>query len=156
MRCLLVHRAEKGEAMKSKTLLVAYQDDSWVRSLLTVTPNTGYRIETTKMVSDVLRKIRNRDLSVVLLDDEMEGIKAWDLIPLFKKLDPKVQVILISSEESIGSIKRLRGAGIFYQAMKPIDIEEVQSAIECAFGKVEREQPEGWFFHFLVPGGVPA
>ncbi len=51
----------------------------------------------------------------------MEEIKACDLVPLFKRLNSRVQIIVISSEESIGLAKRLRGAGIFYQAMKPID-----------------------------------
>ncbi len=142
--------------MKEKTILIAYQDDSWIRSLLTLPHNPAYRVEATKLVSDILRKVRGKDLYVILLDDELEGIKAYDLVPLFKKLNSMVQIILISSEESIGPIKRLRGAGIFYQAMKPIDVEEVRTAIGCAFDKIEREQPEGWVFQFLIPGRVPA
>ena len=118
--------------------------------------NMGYRVETTKVVSEIIRKVRGKDIYVVLLDDEMEGVKAFDLVPLFKKLNPRVQIIVISSEESIGLAKRLRGAGIFYQAMKPIDIEEIRSAVACAFEKIEREQPEGWFIPFLIPGRVPA
>jgi DNA-binding NtrC family response regulator len=142
--------------MKSKTILLAYQDDSWIRSLLTLLPGTGYRIEATKLVSDVLQKIRGKDPYVVLLDDEMEGIKAYDLVPLFKKVRPRVQIIVISSDESIRFAKCLRDAGIFYQAMKPIDSEEIRSAVACAFEKIDREQPEKWFFPFLTPGPVPA
>jgi hypothetical protein len=63
---------------------------------------------------------------------------------------------VISSEESIGLAKRLREAGIFYQAMKPIDPEEIRSAVACAFDKIEREQPDGWFVPLLLPGGVLA
>lgn len=65
---------------------------------------------------------------MVLLDDEIEGIKAYDLVPLFKKVRPRVQIIVISSDEPIRFAKRLRDAGIFYQAMKPIDSEEIRSA----------------------------
>ncbi len=142
--------------MKSKTILIAYQDDSWIRSLLTLPHNTGYRVEATKLVSDILRKVREKDAYVVLLDDEMEGLNAYDLVPLFKKLNPRLQIILISSEESLGLIKRLRETGIFYHAMKPIDVEEVRTAVDCAFDKIEREEPEGRFFQFLIPGRVPA
>jgi DNA-binding NtrC family response regulator len=137
-------------------ILIAYQDDSWVKELSCLLSDAGYRIETTKVVSETIRKVRGRDTYVVLLDDKMEEIKAFDLVPLFKKINPRVQIIVISSEESIGGVKRLRGAGIFYQAMKPVDLEEIRSAVACAFEKIEREQPREAFIPFLIPGRVPA
>jgi DNA-binding NtrC family response regulator len=142
--------------MKSKTILIAYQDDLWARSLSTYFHSTGYRVETAKLVSEMIRRIRNGKTHVVLLDDEIEGVRACDLVPLFKKINSKVQVIVISSEVSIGLAKRLRGAGIFYQAMKPVDLEEIKSAVECAFEKIERENLREGFFPFLIPGEVPA
>jgi DNA-binding NtrC family response regulator len=108
------------------------------------------------MVSEMIRKVRKGNNQVVLLDDEIEGVKACDLVPLFKKMDDNIQVIVISSEASLGLVKRLRGAGIFYQAMKPVDLEEIKSAVECAFEKIERENLKEGFFSFLVPGRVPA
>jgi DNA-binding NtrC family response regulator len=117
----------------------------------------GYRVETAKLVSEMIRKVRKGNIHVVLLDDEMEGVKACDLVPLLKlKKDDKIQVIVISSEASLGLVKRLRGAGIFYQAMKPVDMEEIKSAVECAFEKIERENLREGFFPFLIPGRVPA
>ncbi len=142
--------------MKSKTILIAYQDDLWARSLSTYFHSMAYRVETAKLVSEMIRRIRNGKTHVVLLDDEIEGVKACDLVPLFKKIDSKVQVIVISSEVSIGLVKRLRGAGIFYQAMKPVDLEEIKSAVECAFEKIERENLREGFFPFFISGEVPA
>jgi DNA-binding NtrC family response regulator len=142
--------------MKSKTILIAYQDDLWAKSLTTFFHDLGYKVETAKMVSDMIRKVRKRNIHVVLLDDEIEGVKACDLVPLFKKINDKIQVIVISSEVSLGLVKRLRGAGIFYQAMKPVDLEEVRSAVECAFEKIERESVKEGFFPFLIPRRVPA
>jgi DNA-binding NtrC family response regulator len=142
--------------MKSKTILIVYQDDLWARSLSTFLHGIGYRVEMTKMVSEMIRKLRNGKTNVVLLDDEIEGIKACDLVPLFKKINDKIQVIVVSSEASLGFVKRLRGAGIFYQAMKPVDLEEIKSVVECAFEKIERENLKGGFFPFLIPRRVPA
>ena len=139
-----------------KTILIAYQDDLWARSLSTFFHGIGYRVETAKMVSDMIRKVRNGNFQVVLLDDEIEGVKACDLVPLFRKINDKLQIIVISSEASLGSAKRLRGAGIFYQAMKPVDLEEIKSAVECAFDKIERETSKEGFFPFLIPRRVPA
>jgi DNA-binding NtrC family response regulator len=142
--------------MKSKTILITYQDDLGARSLSTFFHGLEYRIETAKVVSDMIRRVRNGKIHVVLLDDEVEGVKASDLVPLLKKINSKVQIIVISSEESLGQVKRLRGAGIFYQAMKPVDMEEIKSAVECAFEKIERENLKEGFIPFLVPGRVPA
>jgi len=143
--------------MKSKTILIAYQDDLWGKSLSTFLHSIGYKVEMAKMVSEMIRKVRKGNIHVVLLDDEIEGVKAYDLVPLFKKIDDKIQIIVISSEVSLGLVKRLRGAGIFYQAMKPVDLEEIKSAVECAFEKIDREnlKKEG-FFPFLIPRRVPA
>ncbi len=142
--------------MKSNTILIAYQDDLWATSLSTFFHGIGYKVETAKMVSEMIRKVRKRNIQVVLLDDEIEGVKACDLVPLFKKLEDKIQVIVISSEVPLGLVKRLRGAGIFYQAMKPVDLEEIKSAVECAFEKIERESLKEGFSPFLFPRRVPA
>ena len=142
--------------MKANTIFIAYQDDLWARSLSTFFHGIGYRVETAKSLSDVIRRVRSGNIYVVLLDDEIEGVKACDVVAIFKKINPRVQVIVISSEESIGLVKRLRGAGIFYQAMKPVDLEEIRSAVECAFGKIERENVKEGFLSFLVPKMVPA
>ncbi len=142
--------------MKSKTILIAYQDDLWTRSLSSFLHQMGYKTETTKVMSEMIRRIREGSIHVILIDDEIERVKACDVIPLLKNINPKIQIIVISSEEPIGLVKRLRATGIFYQAMKPIDLEEVKSAVECAFEKIERENLGKGFFPFLAPKMVPA
>ena len=142
--------------MKWKTLLIAYQDDLWTRSLCTFFQGMGYKVETTRVMSEIIRRIRKGNIHVILIDDEVEGVKACDVVPLLKHINPRIQIIVISSEESIGLVKRLRGAGIFYQAMKPVDLGEVKSAVECAFGKIEREGTKEGFFSFLIPEMAPA
>jgi len=141
--------------MQHKKILIAYQDDLWVRSLTTYFHGQGYRVETAKALSDMIRKIQNGHFQVLLLDDEIEGLKACDIVSLLKKVNPKIQVIMISSEESLGPVRRLRGAGIFYQAMKPVDMEEIRSAVHCAFEKIERENEKEGFFSFLIPKLAP-
>ena len=142
--------------MQHKKILIAYQDDLWVRSLTTYFHGQGYRVETAKALSEMIRKIQNGHFEVLLLDDEIEGLKACDIVSLLKKVNSKIQVIMISSEESLGPVRRLRGAGIFYQAMKPVDMEEIRSAVQCAFEKIERENEKEGFFSFLIPKLSPA
>ena len=142
--------------MKSKMILIAYQDDHWTRSVSSFFHGIGYKVETARSMSEMIRRVRKGNIHVILIDDEIEGIKACDVVPLLKNINPKIQIIVISSEESIGLVKRLRGAGIFYQAMKPIDLGEVKAAVECAFGKIEREGAKEGFFSGLTAELVPA
>jgi DNA-binding NtrC family response regulator len=142
--------------MKSKTILVVYQDELWSRSVCAFFHGIGYRIEMAKALSEMIRKVRNGNIHVVLLDDEIEEVKASDIVPLLKKINPRIQVIMISSVESISLVRCLRSAGIFYQAMKPVDLEEIRSAVECAFEKIERENLKEGMFSFLTPKVVPA
>ena len=143
--------------MASRRILVAYQDDHLGQSVLKYFQDAGYRVDTATMVSEVLKKVKGSAIEVVLMDDELEGIRAYDLVPVLKGMNNGVQVIVVSSEERLGFVRRLRGAGIFYHAMKPVDLEELKSAVECAFEKVEKERSVGrGFLSFLVPGRVPA
>lgn len=139
--------------MKSKGILIAYQDDFWIRSLSTFLHGLSYKIETARTVSEMIRKVRKSQSSVILLDEEMEGVKAFDLAPLLKKINEKSQVIVISSDASLGQAKRLREAGIFYHAIKPVDLEEIRSAVECAFEKIDRESTKEIFVPFQLQGG---
>lgn len=141
--------------MRSKTILIAYQDEQWSRSLATFFHGMGYKVEVAKVVSEILRKIRKGNIHVVLLGDEIEWIKAFDLVPLLK-INSMVQIIVISSEGSLGLARRLRERGIFYQAMKPVDLSEIKSVVECAFKKIERENLKEETFPFLIPKLVPA
>ena len=140
--------------MESKTILIAYQDDLGTRSLTTFFHSMGYRVEVVSVVSQMIRRVLNGNIHVLLLEDEVEGVKAWELIPLLKRINRRIQVIVISSEESLGVVRQLRGAGIFYQAMKPADLSELKSAVESAFKKVQRESIREGLVSFFVPNRV--
>jgi hypothetical protein len=46
--------------MKLKTILIAYQDDHWARSLSTFLHGIGYRVGTAKVVSDMIRRFEKK------------------------------------------------------------------------------------------------
>ena len=140
--------------MSSKTILIACQDDRGAESLNTFFHGMGYRVETAKTLGELIRRVRNDSVHVLLLDDEIEGVGAWELVPLLKRINRGVQVIVISSEESVGGVRRLRGAGIFYQAMKPLDMGELESAVESALEKVRRESMREGVFSLLMPSSA--
>jgi len=141
--------------MKTKVILIAFENDLDIKYLLNYFDGNRYKVEVSKSVSDAIRKIRKGKIDVIVLDDEIEGVKACDIVPLFKRINEKIQIIVVSGEESFGFVKSLRDAGIFYHALKPIDLEEIQSAVKCAFEKIRRESPKEWYVPFFIPRRVP-
>ena len=143
--------------MSRRRVLVGSTDESWVEELREKLEQGGYRVEVARLVSEVIRRARNGAVEVLIVGDELEGVRASELVSLVKGIEGGVQVIVVSTEESLGVVRRLRGAGIFYQAMKPVDMEELKSAVGCAFEKVERERAwEEGFFRVLTPSPVAA
>jgi len=137
--------------MKAKTILIAYKDATWAEPLNEFFHELGYRVEMASAVNQAVQRVLYGDIHVLLLDDEVEGMTAWELVPLLKSVNRRVQAIVISSQESLEAARRLRSAGIFYQAMKPVDLEELRSAVECAFAKIQREGFMEGLFSFFVP-----
>ena len=139
-----------------KTVLISYQDDREVDLLSDFLLGMDYRVETSRTIAEMLQMVKNISIQVLLLGDEMEGVKAWNIIAVVKEIAPKVQVIMISSEGSLDWVRRLREAGIFYQAMKPVDPKEIKSAVACAFEKIERESFNQGSISFFIPRTVSA
>jgi DNA-binding NtrC family response regulator len=143
--------------MKLQGILIAHRDDPWVEAVVAFFRGEEYRITRTDSVGGLIKKVRSGEFHVLLLDEDLEGMKASELVPLVKKINERVQVIVVSSEGSLPSVRQLRRAGIFYHALKPVDMDELRSAVGCAFEKIEREHPvaEG-FFPFWLAGRVTA
>ncbi len=137
--------------MKSKRILIAYRDDIWARPLSAFFHELGYRVEMVTVVNQMVQRVLNGDIYVLLLDDDIEGRKACELVSLLKSINRRVQAIVVSSQESLGVVRQLRSTGIFYLAMKPVDLEELKSAVECAFAKIQREGFVEGLFSFFVP-----
>jgi len=129
-----------------RKIIITFRDDRVVRCLAEI----GYRIVTVVSVSDALKMAKHTD--VVLMGDELDGVQTYDLVPVFKSINDEIQVIVASSS-GVGFVRRLRKAGIFYHTTKPVDLEELKSAVECAFEKIEKEKKCG-ILSFLV--SVPA
>jgi DNA-binding NtrC family response regulator len=137
--------------MKSERILIAYQDDVWAKPLYAFFQELGYGVEMATAVNQMVQRVLHGDIQVLLLDDNVEGRKACELVSLLKSINRRVQAIVVSSQESLTVVRQLRAAGIFYQAMKPVDLEELKSAVECAFAKIQREGLIEELFSFFVP-----
>ncbi|MBN2332578.1 MAG: response regulator [Deltaproteobacteria bacterium] len=117
-------------------LLIADRDEETRSRIVGFFNGSEYKVIEADSVDVVLRNILKKEASVILLGSEFDGLKAMEIIPLLKRCNQKLTIILISNEESLSLIRRFRKEGIFYHALKPVngdDRDELRQVVQCAF-----------------------
>lgn len=103
----------------------------------------GYNVIVTNSAANALYGILKKTAQVVLLSGHFDELTAPDLIPLLKKCNRNLTIILISDDLSLSLIRKVRKEGIFYHALKPVqpeDREEIRQAVQCAFENLSNLQ----------------
>ena len=121
-------------------ILIADEDLDCRKQMADLFIEAGYTVMVTNSAANVLHGILKKSAQVVLLGSEFDELAATDLIPLLKKCNRDLTIILVSDEVSLPLIRKLRKEGIFYHALKPVkpeDREELRQAVKCAFDNLK-------------------
>ncbi len=119
-------------------IMIAQQDPATRRQVTALFQDRGYRVHVAHSIFEILYLISAGRAAVALVGIEFDQLLATELIPLLKRFDPDLTVILLSDEESLPLLRRIRGEGIFYHALTPLDEEgarELRLAVDCALGR---------------------
>lgn len=117
-------------------LLLADEDQKNRDQITEFFDETEYRVVAADTVDVVMRDVLKKGTRVVLLGTVFDSIPASDLIPILKRCNRDLTIILISNEVSLPLMRKLRREGIFYHALKPVqadDRDEFVQAVRCAF-----------------------
>jgi DNA-binding NtrC family response regulator len=131
------------EAHPMLGLLIADEDVEARRQMADLFIEEGYNVIVTSSAANALHGILKKTAQVVLVGSDFDDLAATELVPLLKKCNPDLTVILVSGEKSPAFIRKLRREGIFYHALKPLDAEdrdEIRQAVHCAFDKVNAKR----------------
>ena len=126
-------------------LLIANKDQESRERLADLFIDDDVQVETTDSVYDGLEGILNKSIQVVVLGGDFDETHVAKLIPLLKKCNRYLSIILISDEISINLLRRIRKEGIFYHALKPAGIEgreEIRQVVHCAFRNYDARRNE--------------
>jgi DNA-binding NtrC family response regulator len=85
--------------------------------------------------ADALEILRKERLDVVVLDVKMPGMDGVEVLRRIKEEQPLVEVIMLTGHASVESAVEGLKSGAFDYVMKPIDIPELLTKIEEAYGK---------------------
>lgn len=114
--------------MEDEIILIASDDEPLGEYLYHQLSDLGLSISRAAAVGELLRRTREGEADVILLDSPLEGVPSYDLIPMIKRRNARVPIIALSANSSLEESKRLRQEGIFFLAMKPVDPEEIRAA----------------------------
>lgn len=117
-------------------ILIVDQDKDCRKQMAEIFIEAGYDVTVTSSVANAICGVLKKTAQVVVLGSKTDEMAAADIIPLLKQCNLNLPIILIASDTSLGLLRKLRGAGVFYHAMKPVDAEdreEIRQAVHCAF-----------------------
>ena len=122
-----------------QTLHIADRDKETRRHIVGFFSGSEYRVIEADSMSIVLRNVLKKEAKVILLGSEFDGLSAMEIIPLLKRCNQNLTIILISNVESPNLIRRFRKERIFYHALKPVngdDRVEIRQVVQCAFNNL--------------------
>ena len=125
-------------------LLIADKDVGIRQQMADLFTDAGYDIIVANSAFNVLYGILKGKAEVVLLGSELDDFKAGDLVPLLKKCNRNLMIILIADDTPLPLIRKFRKEGIFYHALRPVepaDREEIREVVECAFKNILPARP---------------
>jgi DNA-binding NtrC family response regulator len=116
---------------KCKVLLVDDEDifrEATARQLSV----RGFEVQTADCGERALELVQSDPPEVVVLDQEMPGMHGSETFIAIKKLNPLVEVIMLTGNTSVDNAIELMQQGTFDYLMKPINIDELLYKIEDA------------------------
>jgi len=124
-------------------LLIANEDRTSRDQIADKFKDTDYRINTVDSVVNALEGIIDKTIQVVLLSGTLDEQHIAKFVPLLKKCNRNLSIILISDEIPLDLLRIIRKEGIFYHALKPAaneGWEEIRQVVKCAFEKYHERQ----------------
>jgi len=127
--------------MNPQGLLIADDDPATRTQLAELFSDAGYQVTAPVSLAGALHGILKKTVKVVLLSTRFDELLVSEVIPLLKRCNRDLTIILVASELPLALLRKARHEGIFYHALKPVqpgDEEELRQAVKCAFDKSTR------------------
>lgn len=123
-----------------KGLLIANKDHGARERLANKFDSDDYQVIQADNVANALEGIINKEIQVVVIDGDYNQQNVAKLIPLMKKCNRNISIVLVSDEMPLDLVRRIRKEGIFYHALRDAgedNSEEIYQAVCYAFKKYE-------------------
>ncbi len=126
-------------------LLIADKNKDIRSRMAELFSQAGYKVSSTGSAVAALVNVVTHRPQVVVLGVDFDDIAADVLIPVLKKFNKDLTIILLSDDPSLPFLRKVRRAGIFYHALTPVseeDWKEIEQVVACAFDTARHNEHE--------------
>jgi len=126
--------------VKNFNVLLVDDELEFLETLVKRLTKRGLNISTAKSGEDALKIIRGKGIDVAVLDVRMPGMDGIQTLREVKKIDPLMEVIMLTGHASVEVAIEGMELGAFDYLMKPADIDELFYKLQDAFKKKTIQQ----------------
>ena len=125
--------ATKTRSAVGKGRVLVCDDDPGVRGMIAdALSGKSVLVETAERATDTIQKIMRTRYQALILDLKMPGLGGLDTIPIIKRIDETLPIIVVTGHTSYETERAARAAGVFYYLVKPFPVEELWKAVNAA------------------------
>jgi len=124
-------RAKPAEAGRIRLLLVD-DEEGYVNVLANRLSRRNIDVTKAYSGSQGIQAVRKEDFHVAVLDLKMEDMNGIEVLKIFKKMYPEMEVIMLSGHGSEQSAREGMELGAFDYLTKPCELEELVEKIHDA------------------------
>jgi len=128
--------------MTQASILVVDDEPNSLFGICQILSEEGFKVIPAENGKQALEKLKTDLINVVVSDEKMPDISGMDLLLELKKIDPQIQVILITAYGSVSMAVEALKKGAFYFFEKPIfgNLERFLTIIRQALRTQEMER----------------
>ncbi|MFH1655999.1 MAG: response regulator, partial [Candidatus Omnitrophota bacterium] len=116
-------------------ILVVDDEQDVVEALFHTLKRCGYEVETALTGEAGIEKTKKSKFDVVLLDINLPDLNGIQVLEQMKKVDPEIEVIMITGYGSIESATESLKKGAYDYIQKPVSGDKIVILIEKAIEK---------------------
>ena len=117
-------------------LLLVDDEEGYVNTLAKRMARRNIEVSTALRGADGIQRLRQQEFDVAVLDLKMTDMDGIDLLRVFKMMDPKMPVIMVTGHGSERAAREGLALGAYDYLTKPCDLEELVKKIReaCELG----------------------
>lgn len=129
-----MHEKNNGASDRIRLLLVD-DEEEYVNVLANRLNRRGIDATKTYSGTGALQAMREKEFDVAVLDLKMEDMDGIEVLKILKRMDPKMEVIMLTGHGSALAAKQGVEAGAYDYLMKPCELTNLISKIREAADK---------------------
>jgi DNA-binding NtrC family response regulator len=116
-------------------VLLVDDEEGYVNVLANRLSRRNMDVTRTYSGQTAIQSLRGAEFDVAVLDLKMEDMDGIEVLKILKKLDPRMEIIMLTGHGSVQAAREGIEYGAFDYLSKPCELEELVDKIRAAAGK---------------------